>query len=83
MGEQLRACQNTAVADYLKSYTRKTENLAQVNTRAGEKPMVYPLAKYVVQNSVLTFIVSLMAAAFVAVLLEYRDGRRPAGMPER
>jgi hypothetical protein len=83
MGEQLRACQNTAVADYLKSYTRKTENLAQVNTRAGEKPMVYPVAKYVAQNSVLTFVVSLMAAAFVAVLLEYRDGRRPAGMPER
>jgi capsular polysaccharide biosynthesis protein len=44
---------------------------------------VYPVAKYVAQNSVLTFIVSLMAAVFVAVLLEYRDGRRPAGMPER
>ena len=72
-----------AVADYLKSYVRKTENLAQVNTRAGEKPMVYPVAKYVVQNSVLTLIVSLMVMAFVAVLLEYRGTRRPAGTPER
>lgn len=83
MGEQLLACQNNAVADYLKSYVRKTENLAQVNTRAGEKPMVYPVAKYVVQNSVLTLIVSLMVMAFVAVLLEYRGTRRPAGTPER
>lgn len=83
LGEQLLACQNNAVADYLKSYIRKTENLAQVNTRAGEKPIVSPVAKYVVQNSVLTFVVSLMAMAFVAVLLEYRDARRPVGMPER
>jgi hypothetical protein len=83
VGEQLLACRDSAVADYLKSYIRQTENLAEVNTRAGEKPMVYPVARYVVQNSVLTFLVSLMAMAFVAVLLEYRDPRRTAGMPER
>jgi hypothetical protein len=83
MGEQLLACQNNAVADYLKSYMRKTENLAQVNTRAGERPMVYPVAKHVLYHSVLAFVVSLMLASFVAVALEYRGVRRPAGLPER
>jgi hypothetical protein len=83
LGEQLLACQDEAVADYLKSYIRRTENLAQVNTRAGEKPIVYPLAKYIVKNSVLTLVVFLMAAAFVAVLLEYRDARRRPETPER
>jgi len=76
LGEQLLACKDQAVADHLKSYVRKTENLVQVNTRAGEKPVVYPMSKGVVKNSALTFIVFLMVAMFAAVLLEHGRARR-------
>ena len=77
LGEQLLACKDQAVADHLKSYIRKTENLVQVNTRAGEKPVVYPVSKGVVRNSVLTFVLFLMVAMFAAVLLEHRRERTP------
>jgi hypothetical protein len=70
--EQLQSCGEGALADYLKSYIRKTENLILVNTRAGEKPVVYPVRKGVVKNSGLVFAVSLMMAVFVAVLSEHR-----------
>jgi len=56
----------------LKSYVRKTENLILVNTRAGEKPVVYPVRKGIVKNSGLVFAVSLMMALLVAVLSEHR-----------
>jgi len=79
LGAQLLACQNEAVCDYLKSYVRKTENLAQVNTRAGEEPVVYPVAKHVARGSTLTLVVFLMAGAFVAVVLEHQ--RERAGRP--
>jgi LPS O-antigen subunit length determinant protein (WzzB/FepE family) len=75
LGEQLLACKEEAVSDYLKSYLRKTENLIQVNRRASEKPVVYPIARHVARNSVLTLVLFLMVAAFGAVLLEYRQGR--------
>ncbi len=75
LGEQLPACQDEAVSDYLKSYTRKTENLIQANTRAAEKPVVYPVARHVARNGVLTLVLFLMVAAFGAVLLEYRQDR--------
>jgi hypothetical protein len=71
LNEQLRACKDPAVADHLKSYMRKTENLVQVNTRAGEKPVVYPMPKGVVKNSALTFLLLLMVGMFTAVLLEH------------
>ncbi|MBP7052475.1 MAG: hypothetical protein KBE65_15795 [Phycisphaerae bacterium] len=73
--EQLQACEKTdetALTDYLKSYIRKTENLVLVNTRAGERPVIYPVGRGVVRNSGLTFAVSLMAAMLAAVLSEYR-----------
>jgi hypothetical protein len=76
LGEQLLACKDQSVADHLKSYIRKTENLVQVNTRAGEKPVVYPMSKGVVKNSALTFILFLMVAMLVAVLLEHQHERR-------
>lgn len=76
LSEQLAAGKDEVISDYLKSYLRKTENLIQVNTRAGEKPVVYPAAKYVVRNSVLAFILFLMVAVFIAVALEYRTVRR-------
>ncbi|MGE5295912.1 MAG: hypothetical protein ACM3VT_13890 [Solirubrobacterales bacterium] len=77
LGEQLQANQSeTAVADYLKSYIRKTENLIQANTRAGEKPVVYPMPKGIVRNSALAFVMFLMIALFTAVLSEYRRQRR-------
>jgi hypothetical protein len=75
LGEQLPACQDEAVSDYLKSYTRKTENLIQANTRAAEKPVVYPVARHVARNSVLTLVLFLMVGAFGAVLLECRQDR--------
>jgi hypothetical protein len=81
LGEQLLAGQDEAVCDYLKSYLRKTENLVQVNTRAGEKPVVYPVAKHVVRGGALTLAVFLMVGALVAVVLEHRrerDRRPPA-----
>jgi hypothetical protein len=76
LGSQLLECKDDALADYLKSYIRKTENLVLVNTRAGEKPVVYPVPKHVMGRSVLAFVVLFMMAAFVAVALEYRRERR-------
>lgn len=70
--ERLQPCEEGALADYLKSYIRKTENLILVNTRAGEKPVVYPVRKGIVKNSGLVFAVSLMMAVLVAVLSEHR-----------
>lgn len=84
LGEQLLACQDEALCDYLKSYIRRTENLVLVYTRAGEQPVVYPVAKYVAKGGILTFVIFLMVVTFVAVLLEYRrERRRPQGPPER
>jgi len=74
--EQLQSCEEGALSDYLKSYIRKTENLVLVNTRAGEKPVVYPMRKGVVKNTGLAFVVSLMAAVFGAFLSEYRRRQR-------
>ena len=80
LGEQLLACRDPVLGDYLRSYIRKTENLVLVNTRAGEKPMVYPLSKDLFKSTVLTFLLFLMTAAFAAVLLEHRQERRRARM---
>jgi len=70
--EKLSACEDAAVEDFLRAYKRKTENLVLVNTRAGESPVVYRVSKHIVNRAALAFVVSLMVAAFVAVLLEYR-----------
>jgi hypothetical protein len=72
VGEQLLACQDPALGDYLRAYTRKMENLVLVNTRVGATSAVYPVSKDVVRNSVLAFLVFGMAAVFVAVLREHR-----------
>ncbi len=80
LGEQLLACKTEAASDYLKAYIRKTENLIMVNTRAGERPVVYPLPRHIMKGTALTFILCLMLAAFGAVALEYRRGR-PRGAP--
>jgi hypothetical protein len=82
LGEQLLACKDQAVADHLKSYIRKTENLVQVNTRAGEKPVVYPVPKGVVRNSALTFILFVMVAMFGSVVLEHQHERRRKAMAD-
>lgn len=72
LGEQLPDCKDQALSDYLKSYIRKTENLILVNTRAGERPVVYPVPRNIAANSVLAFVGFLMAALFTAVVFEYR-----------
>jgi hypothetical protein len=79
LSEQLLACEENSVADYLKSYIRKTENLVLVNTRAGEKPVVYPVPKGTARNSILAFVLFLMIALFAAVLSEHRRRRNGAG----
>jgi len=78
VGEQLRACPTPALCDHLRSHLRKTENLIFMNTRAGERPVVFPLPKRALQNGILALLVSLMVTTFVAVLLEYRHGNLPA-----
>jgi hypothetical protein len=75
LGEQLLTCKEEAISDYLKSYIRKTEGLVLVNTRAGEKPVVYPMSRGAARNGVLAFVVFLMIAMFAAVLSEYRHQR--------
>jgi len=78
-GEFLECQKDASVADYMKSYIRKTQNLVQVNTRAGERPVVYPLPKRMVSRAVLTLVVFLMVTAFAAVALEYRSERGRSG----
>lgn len=70
--EQLKTSQDAAVTDYLQSYMRRTENLVQMSTRAGEKPAVYVVSRSIVKNSILAFVVFLMIALLTSVLLEYR-----------
>jgi hypothetical protein len=77
VGEQWSASKDKAQADYLKSYVRKTENLVQASTRAGESPVIYPVPKHVAGTAALVFAVFLMVAAFVAV------AREPAGRDRR
>ena len=77
VGEQLLASKDKDQADYLKSYVRKTENLVQASTRAGESPVIYPVPKHVAGTAALVFAVFLMVAAFVAV------AREPAGRDRR
>ena len=84
LGGELLSCEDEGVSDYLKSYIRTTENLILINTRAGERPMVCPVSKYVARSGILTFIVCLMVAVFAAVLLDYRRiryGPRPGPQP--
>ncbi len=75
LGEQLRACQEPVLCDHLRSCIRNTENLVLLNTRAGERPIVYPLSKGTIQYGALTFLLGLMLMAFVAVVLEHRRVR--------
>jgi len=81
LNEQLQACQDNTLVDYLRSYIRKTQSLTLVNTRAGEQPIVYPVAKHVLKRGVLALIVSLMIMIFIAVVLEYGQERRRQGHP--
>lgn len=81
---QLAACKDEALCDYLKSYTRKTQNLILVNTRAGEQPVVYPVSKGVAKRTVLAAVVMFMVTSFVAVILEYGPQKSGAsGSPRK
>ena len=81
LGGKLLECEEDSVADYMKSYIRKTQNLVRVNTRAGERSVVYPLPKRMGSRTVLTLVVFIMITAFVAVVLEYRSERGRHGRP--
>jgi hypothetical protein len=71
LDEQLGTCKEEALADYMKSYIRKTHNLRLVNTRASEKPVVYPVPKHILGRGALALVVFLMVMACIAVALEY------------
>jgi hypothetical protein len=75
IGEELGACKDEAVADYLRSNTRNAESRVFVNTRAGESPVIYPVPKHVIGRGALVLVVSALVMAFVAVLREYQQGR--------
>lgn len=75
LGEQLLACQDPALGDYLKSSIRRMENVVLASTRIGEKPVVCPVSKDVLRNSILTFVLFQMVTMFAAVLLEHRRER--------
>jgi hypothetical protein len=79
LAEQVTTCAEEELADYLRSYARRTENLTRIGTRAGENPMVYPVRKRILSRCVLAFVVLLMATIFVAVALEYGHERHPPG----
>ncbi len=81
LDEQLAACEEEELVNYLRSYIRKTQNLTLVSTRAGEKPVVYPVSKRVLKRSVLAFIVFFMMTTFVAVALEHGNGRHGRSYP--
>ncbi len=92
LGEQLRACREPSLSDHLRSCIHNTENLALLNTRAGEKPIVYPMSKGAVKYGALTFVLGLMLMTLVAVVREHQrdlrgtlavgpSGQRPAPSP--
>jgi len=72
LGEQLHACQAPSLCDHLRSCIRNVENLALLNTRAGEKPIVYPMSKGAAKYGTLTFLLGLMLMTFAAVVREHR-----------
>lgn len=78
---EYRKDEDSPVADYMKSYVRKTQNLVLVNTRAGESPVVYPVSKRTLNRAAMTLIVSAMVATFLGVVLEYRSERRRGQRP--
>jgi len=78
LDEDLAACENPAITDYLKSYIRGTENLVLANTPAGEKPVVYPASRHLAATTALVFVVGLMVSVFAAVLLGCRHEPRRA-----
>ncbi len=78
LGSQLATCDEEELAGHLRSYIRTTQNLSLINTRAGERPMVYPVPKHLLSRSAMVFVIALMIALFVAVVLEYgRQNRGP------
>jgi hypothetical protein len=74
--EQLRTCQAEALCDHLRSCIRNTENLALLNTRAGERPIVYPMSRGAVKYGALTLLLGLMITSFAAVVREHRRALR-------
>ena len=70
LSEQLLTYKDKSESDYLKAYTRRTENLLLVSTRAGQNPVIYPVPKHTIGISVLVLIVAAMVMTFVAVVRE-------------
>ncbi len=73
--QELSQYKDSGVADYVRSYIRKTQNRILINTRAGEKPTVYPVDRNTVRSGVVALVVLLMLTGFIAVGLEYQNGR--------
>ena len=73
--QELEQYKDAGVADHLRSCIRKTQNRILINTRAGEKPIIYPVAKGTIHSGIVAFVVALMMTSFIAVALEYQNGR--------
>lgn len=82
LDEQLAACTEETLADYVQSYIRRTQNLILANTRVGEKPIVCPVSKRVLARSLLALVVLLMVTSFLAVAIEYNNERRKLPRPQ-
>ncbi|UCD50872.1 MAG: hypothetical protein JSW27_25525 [Phycisphaerales bacterium] len=74
--KQLTACEDEELAEHLRSWLRKTQNVMLASKPAVESPAVYTVSKHVLERSVLAFIVALMITTFMAVTLEEGKGRR-------
>lgn len=81
LAEQLASCEDEAIAEYLRSHMRRTEALVLANTRAGEKPAIYPVSQHLSTSGALASLLGLMLALLMAVLLEQRQKRKKTSAP--
>lgn len=82
LDEELAACAEETLADYVQSHIRGTQNLILANTRVGEEPMVSPVEKRVLARSLFALVVLLMVTSFLAVAIEYSNERRRLIRPQ-
>ena len=69
-------CTEKELADYLYAYTKRIENMIQINNPIIEKPSVSPIPKGIVKKSVVLLASLLIIASFVAFLLEAAQRRQ-------
>ena len=58
------------LAGYLYAYTKRIENMIMINTPVTDKPSIHPIPKDTVKKSMVSFVVLLIIASFIAFLSE-------------